>query len=97
MALTGTADEKIDFDSVSDLSLGIGGDPEMIYMVNLDANGIFTGGWRVGSSAPLKSAGIAFSGNLDATVAGSFRAPISGGVEKVSPAGGWDMFLLHLH
>jgi len=27
MALTGTADEKIDFDSVSDLSLGIGGIP----------------------------------------------------------------------
>jgi hypothetical protein len=49
----------------------------MIYMVvSLDANGIFTGGWRVGARHAPEERGIAFSGNLDTDVAGSFQAPI---------------------
>ena len=95
MAITGTANEHLDFDKGSDIPLGLSGGPEMIYMVNLDANGFFKTGWRVGSSAPLKSAGIAFSDNLGVTIAGSFQAPISGGIKDVPPAGGWDMFLFH--
>jgi hypothetical protein len=95
IAVTGTADEVVQFGNIG-LGAFLSEGPEMVYMAQLDSAGIANGSWAVGSSAPLKSVGIAFFGNHDATLAGSFQATMSGGGFKpTQPAGGWDMFLLH--
>lgn len=95
LAVTGTAEGAVDFGNFGLAPVGPNGSG-MAYVALFDSNNMVTTGWALGSTSPLQDVSVGLSGKLEVTVAGSSHAPIGTTYGDVAPAGGWDMFLIHL-
>jgi hypothetical protein len=95
LAVTGTADGALDFGNFGLSAVGPNG-PGMVYVALFDSSNTVAAGWALGSAGPLQDVGVALSGKLEVTVAGSFQKPIGTLYGDLPSAGGWDMFLIHL-
>lgn len=95
LALTGTSEGALDFGNFGLAAVGPNG-PAIAYVVLFDSTNTVAKGWALGSTSPLHDVGVALSGKLEVTVAGSFQAPIGTTYGDVAVSGGWNMFLVHL-
>ncbi|MEO5727714.1 MAG: hypothetical protein ABI134_14510 [Byssovorax sp.] len=95
LAISGTSQDAIDFDT-GDVSPGVPSPtPELLFLARFAGNGTFLTSRVFANVVPMESVGIGLDSQSGAVMVGSFQKTVEYEFGAIESAGGWDVLVSH--
>ena len=93
LAISGTSQDAIDFDT-GDVSPGVPSPtPELLYLARFAGNGTFLTSSVLANVVPMESVGVGLDSLQGAVMVGSFQKKVESEFGAIESAGGWDVLV----